>query len=294
MASFLSARQSGGVHVLRIEDLDTARTALGATQAMLADLRWLGIDWDEGPDIGGPFAPYVQSERFERYFMALKVLTAVGIAYPCSCSRRDVELASQAPHAAEPVYPGTCRDRDPHEVAAEARARGRGLSWRFSVAEAGVINFHDRLRGEIAQNVTADVGDFVIFRADGVPAYQLAVVVDDVAMNITEVVRGDDLLSSTARQVLLYRALHAAVPSYLHVPLVVGDDGVRLAKRHGSISIDALRERGVEPIRLQKALIASLSGEFDGDLKTARLDPARIPTAAIGLQSLRRWLPEIG
>jgi glutamyl-tRNA synthetase len=276
---------------MRVEDLDEARTQPGATAAMLDELRWLGLAWEEGPDIGGPFGPYVQSERRKLYEAALALLENEHKVYPCSCSRRDVELASQAPHGADPVYPGTCRGRDPNAVVDEARARNRGVSWRFAVAE-GIVAIDDRCAGEYAQDVAREVGDFIVYRADGVPAYQLAVVVDDIAMAIREVVRGDDLLASAPRQVLLYRAFGATAPAFAHVPLVVGDDGIRLAKRHGSISIAELRRRGVSANRIIAALLESL-GTHDG-IDRARFDPRAIPRGPVALAMLRRSLPEIG
>ncbi len=288
LASYLAAE---GDLVLRIEDLDEARTRPGATEALLDDLRWLGVTWREGPDVGGPCAPYVQSLRRKLYDAALDLLRSEGRVYPCACSRREIELASQAPHGAESVYPGTCRGRDRSAVIAEAHARGRGVAWRFAVPE-GVVTVHDRCAGVFVQDVARDVGDFVVSRADGVPAYQLAVVVDDIAMDIDEVVRADDLLASTPRQILLYAALGARVPGFLHVPLVVGDDGVRLAKRHGSISIAELRARGADPLRVVRGLLGSLgAGER---LDTSVLDPARIPRGPVALELLRRTIPEIG
>lgn len=290
LASYLAARGNGGRFILRIEDLDTARTVPGATAAILYDLRWLGLDWDEGPDVGGQTAPYLQSQRRALYDAALAQLRASGKVYPCACSRRDIEQAAQAPHGVEPVYPGFCRGRDPDEVIAEARKRGRGVAWRFAV-RSGVVQIWDAVFGSYTQDVQREVGDFVVYRADGVPAYQLAVVVDDIAMGITQVVRGDDLLASTPRQVLLYEAFGATPPRYLHVPLVVGDDGVRLAKRHGSISIAELRRKGVAPSRLLRALLESLG--IPGESRHPVLDPSAIPRAPLPLAALRRLLPEI-
>jgi glutamyl-tRNA synthetase len=289
IASELFARAAGGALVLRVEDLDAARVADGATPAMLGDLAWLGVDWDEGPDVGGPSGPYLQSERRALYEAALAQLQRQGCVYPCACSRREVELASQAPHGAEPIYPGACRDRASSEVIADARARGRDVAWRFAVP-AGTVRFEDRVAGPCAQDVRRDVGDFVVYRADGVPAYQLAVVVDDIAMGVTEVVRGDDLLASTARQLLIYAALGARPPRWAHVPLLVGDDGVRLAKRHGSISIADLRARGVQPSRVRDALVASLAAEDP----SRPFDPTRIARSPFTLGRLREALPEIG
>jgi glutamyl-tRNA synthetase len=243
LVAWLRARQAGGTLVLRMEDIDGPRLKPGAAEAALADLRWLGLDWDEGPDLGGPHAPYVQTERRDRYAEALAGLTARGVIYPCYCSRREVDEAASAPNGPDgPRYPGTCRTRD------GASAPGRPPAWRFA-ASSGAVRFRDRLAGDCVFDVAAETGDFVVGKGMGDPAYQLAVVVDDVAMGITEVVRGDDLLPSTARQLLLYRALglEDRVPAFFHLPLVVGPDGRRLAKRHGDTTIAAYRRAGVRP-----------------------------------------------
>lgn len=278
VASALAAWSVGGDWVLRVEDLDHARTAPGATAAMLDDLRWLGLTWDEGPDVGGAYGPYLQSERAGLYEDALRSLQSKGLAYPCACSRRDVELASSAPHGREPVYPGTCRGLDPEEVRAQARARGRGISWRFRVPDPVFIEVEDRVLGASTHHVAEETGDFVIYRSDGVAAYQLAVVVDDLAMRITEVVRGADLLDSTARQVLLYRAFDATPPRWAHLPLVLDGEGARLAKRSGAMGIAALRASGVSARDLRRWLLASLGIEGDALREAAkRFDVARLP-----------------
>lgn len=270
VASALSAWSAGGRWILRVEDLDAVRAAPGATAAMLDDLRWLGLDWDEGPDVGGPAGPYAQRERAPLYREALAWLGARGLVYPCACSRRDVELAAQAPHGADPVYPGTCRAQDPDAVVARARGLGRGVSWRLRTdPDAPPVVVRDRVGPPFTQRVHRDVGDFVVMRADGVAAYQLAVVVDDLAMGVTEVVRGDDLLASTPRQVLLYAALGGAVPTWAHVPLVLGGDGARLAKRSGSMGIAALRERGVTSAWLRGWLLESLGARDQGSMRAS-------------------------
>ncbi len=270
LAAALSVWSVGGRYLLRVEDLDAVRAAPGATAAMLADLRWLGLDWDEGPDVGGPSAPYAQRDRAALYDAALSLLRDRGLAYPCACSRRDVELAAQAPHGAEPVYPGTCRDQ-PHDAAiARARSLNRGVSWRLRTDPAApTLTIHDRVSPTFTQHLHRDVGDFVIARADGVASYQLAVVVDDITMGVTEVVRGDDLLASTPRQVLLYEALGATPPTWAHLPLVLGDDGARLAKRHGSMGIATLRERGVTAGWLRGWLLESLGARDQGTVRAA-------------------------
>jgi glutamyl-tRNA synthetase len=244
---------------MRVEDLDGPRVRPGLEGRILAELRWLGLDWDEGPDVGGPAGPYRQSERLPRYADALARLRDAGAAYPCFCSRAEIAAAAQAPHGPSdegPRYPGTCRGLSAAEVS--RRSRSRAPAWRFA-ARPGPIAFEDGVHGPQAVDVAATVGDFVVARADGVPSYQLAVVVDDAAMAVTEVVRGDDLLPSTARQLLLYEALDLPAPRFAHVPLVVGEDGERLAKRHGALSLGELCERGAAPDALA-GLLAELSG----------------------------------
>jgi glutamyl/glutaminyl-tRNA synthetase len=263
------ARAADGKLVLRIEDLDPNRCRREFADAIIKNLHWFGLDWNEGPDIGGPFAPYVQSQRRSRYLESWEKLRVVGFIYPCKCSRKDVAEASLAPHDEneEPIYPGTCRP--PHfPVAATVSAaeggsqatrlppqeRGRimpaataetpaGTHWRFRVPDGERIEFVDERVGKQSAVAGRDFGDFVVWRRDDVPAYQLAVVVEDAAMRISEVVRGEDLLVSTFRQLLLYRALNLTPPKFFHTPLVLDESGKRLAKRHGSLSLRALRER---------------------------------------------------
>ena len=228
LLGWLRARSEGGAFVIRMEDLDAPRVVPGAAQAMLDDLRWLGLDWDEGPDVGGPFGPYVQSERIDRYREAVEALSARGHTYPCTCSRKEIAEIASAPHGDEgPRYPGTCRERPSHPE--------REPAIRFRMPEPAPV-FDDVLSGPVA--LPGD--DFVILRKDGAFAYQLACVVDDAAMQITEVLRGEDLLASTPRQLALYRALELPEPRFFHVPLVLGPDGERLAKRHGAITLAEL------------------------------------------------------
>ena len=255
------ARTADGQLVLRIEDLDRDRCRKEFTEAIAEDLHWFGLRWDEGPDVGGPFAPYLQSERCGYYLEAWEKLHAGGFLYPCKCSRKDVAQASLAPHEEEPIYPGTCRPRKRAVgVAASAPSPPRspatavspiGTHWRFRVPDGEQIEFVDGRVGKQSAIAGRDFGDFIVWRRDSVPAYQLAVVVDDAAMQISEVVRGEDLLASTFRQLLLYRALRLQAPKFYHVPLVVDESGKRLAKRHNAFSLRALRQRGLSPEQLR-------------------------------------------
>jgi glutamyl-tRNA synthetase len=257
LLAWLSARSAGGRMILRIEDLDASRVVPGAEQKLLDDLAWLGLDWDEGPDAGGPFAPYRQSERAHLYDEATHRLLESGQAFLCACSRADVARAANAPHGEEgPRYPGTCRDRDPAAVEAMAAGQGRRPTIRFR-GGGRALAFADGLHGPVDPLGAAGLDDFVIRRADGCAAYQLAVVVDDAAMGVTEVVRGDDLLSSTPRQLALYRALDLTAPRFSHVPLVLAPGGERLAKRTRPQALADLRENGVAPEAIVGALAAS-------------------------------------
>lgn len=247
LLAWLSIRSRGGTLVMRMEDLDHPKVKPGTADQALDDLRWLGLDWDEGPDVGGPHAPYVQSERIEQYRRALSRLKDVGMVYPCTCSRSDVEAGQSAPHVGEDGlrYPGTCRDRyDSFDEASAALPEERIPAWRYCVTDEHVC-FVDGFHGHQDQHVHTTVGDFVVARHEDGAGYMLAVVVDDAAMGITEVLRGDDLLATTHRQILLYRALWLDCPQFIHVPLVVSPDGRRLAKRHGDTRIRSLRDQGV-------------------------------------------------
>ena len=252
------AAENRGALVLRNEDLDPQRCRPEFVAAMIEDLRWLGISWDEGPDCGGEFGPYSQSERREFYLAAWRKLREMGAIYPCTCSRRDVALAASAPNGLddEPVYPGKCRPvplASVPDADADADAAPRSLNWRFRVPDGEVVRFDDLHFGAQSAVSGKDFGDFIVWRRDDVPAYHLAVVVDDAAMRITEVVRGADLLRSTARQILLYRALGLEVPDYYHCDLVRDEGGVRLAKRNDSLSIRKLRELGWTAERVREA-----------------------------------------
>lgn len=293
LLAWLRARAAGGGFVLRVEDLDAPRTRPEAVEGNLAELRWLGLEWDEGPDVGGPHGPYRQSERGAYYAEALARLQAHGVLFPCYLSRKDLARAASAPHdlpapgplpdgppdgpphardaaptgpaepgggrsadaaarsaalAAAPVY-GERERRRSERVAGAKAAAGKTPSLRFAAAP-GIVTFVDALAGPQRFDVMQDVGHFVVRRGDGQWAYQLAVVVDDAAMGITEVVRGADLLRSTAAQLLLYRALGLAPPTFAHVPLLVDDHGERLAKRTGALTLHDLRAAGVPPERV--------------------------------------------
>jgi glutamyl/glutaminyl-tRNA synthetase len=235
------ATEARGTLILRNEDLDRARCKAEFVRAMIEDLKWFGLRWQEGPDCGGPAGPYNQSERTAIHRQAFERLRMTGLIYPCTCSRKDIQQALQAPHAGEeePIYPGTCRNRT---VAAGWRG-----SWRFRVPDGETISFRDGAQNRQAFMAGKDFGDFIVWRHDDLPSYQLAAVVDDGAMAITEVVRGADLLVSTARQLLLYRALGFPPPEFYHCELMTDEVGVRLAKRHDALSLRTLRANGVQP-----------------------------------------------
>ena len=244
------ARRQGGTLVLRIEDLDPDRCRPEFNDAIMHDLRWFGLVWDEGPDVGGPFVPYVQSARRPSYVEAWEKLRRGGSIYPCKCSRRDVATSAGAPHGEsdEPFYPGTCRPRE-REIARAANPAG--VNWRFRIPDTRRMHFIDGRLGEQSAIAGEHFGDFVVWRRDDVPSYQLAVVVDDAAMRISEVVRGADLLVSTFRQLLLYEALASPPPEFYHTELLRDSTGRRLAKRDAALSLRALRDSGVTPEELR-------------------------------------------
>lgn len=257
-----------GTLVFRNEDLDPHRSRPDYAAAMFEDLRWLGIRWQEGPDVGGPYGPYAQSQRRNFYLDAWRRLLEAGVIYPCGCSRKDLARIAQAPHESggveaaasrleadeTPMYAGTCR---PEAGARPARVDSpAGVNWRFRVTDGEPVEFDDGQFGPQRFVAGRDFSDFAVWRRDDVPAYQLAVVADDHAMRITEVVRGADLLLSTARQILIYRALGWDPPQWRHCPLVLDERGERLAKRHDALSLRALREQGRTP----EELVGDLSG----------------------------------
>ena len=259
LLAWLFARTKNGQFVLRIEDLDRPRVRAGATQQILDELHWLGLNWDEGPDCGGPYTPYIQSERTDIYTHYLERLQAKNRVYPCYCSRAEVVHAASAPQQGSeggPRYPGTCRNLT--EVQRQQyEASGRRPSLRFRVDDNRIVNFHDRVMGPITQHVQQVVGDFIVRRSDGIFSYQFAVVVDDALMHIHQVVRGNDLLTSTARQILLYEALGFPIPTFAHVPLLVDERGNRLSKRTQSMGLEPLREQGATPQQIVGQLAAS-------------------------------------
>jgi glutamyl/glutaminyl-tRNA synthetase len=249
------AREAAGTLIMRNEDLDPDRCRTEYVAAMFEDLHWLGIHWSEGPDCDGPFAPYSQSQRRKFYLQAWRQLRDGGFIYPCICSRKDLALAASAPNEAddEPIYPGKCRERtDARDFETPA-----GVNWRFRVPNGEAIEFQDLHLGPQRYVAGHDFGDFVVWRRDDVPAYQLAVVADADAMQITEVVRGEDLLKSTARQLLIYFALGLKSPQFYHCDLMRDESGVRLAKRHDALSIRRLRESGMSAKEVRERALGS-------------------------------------
>jgi glutamyl-tRNA synthetase len=245
------ARAAGGILLLRNDDLDRSRVRAEYIEGFLRDLKWFGFEWQEGPDLGGPHAPYDQSKRLDLYRREFEALRRAAVLYPCICSRQDVLRALQAPHQGEeePIYPGTCRGKQLADIPA-----GMRVSWRFRVPDSEQIRFKDGGFGPQTFVAGRDFGDFVVWRHDDFPSYQLACVADDHAMEITEVVRGADLLLSTARQLLLYRARGWQPPAFYHCPLMTDEAGVRLAKRHEALSLRQMRRRGARPEEIRAAI----------------------------------------
>lgn len=285
LLAWLAARRAGLRNVLRVEDLDVGAIPEGCLEGQYADLDWLGLRYDEGPRAGGPLGPYRQSERFDRYDSALRTLDEMALLYPCWCSRREVRDAARAPHASDegPVYPGTCRPADLRPLGGLdgiPRRRGRVPSLRFDVAGALArvgardVRFADRVAGPQRFDVAAHMGDFVVRRVDGVAAYQLACAWDDAEMRCTQVLRGTDLLPSTARQILLLRVLGLETPEYAHVGLVLAPDGRRLAKRDDDIALARFRlggEAGSGTVA-RLAALAGLPATGDLDALTEAFD----------------------
>ncbi len=267
LINWLFARHHGGVFVLRIEDTDQNRTTTAFEENLLSELKWLGIDWDEGPGEGGAHGPYHQTERLDTYRASLERLIAEGKVYPCYCTEEELEAerASLVARRLMPRYLGKCR-----QLAEAERGRlvaeGRSPVWRFHVEE-GPIEFEDLIRGPMAFQGEA-IGDFIIVRSNGIPAYNFAVVADDHAMEISHVIRGEDHLSNTAAQILLYQALGFAPPVFAHHGLVLGKDHTKLSKRHGATSVGAFRRRGILPEALLNYL-ALMGSSFEGGREVA-------------------------
>ncbi|MFM7140660.1 MAG: tRNA glutamyl-Q(34) synthetase GluQRS [Alphaproteobacteria bacterium] len=291
LVAWLAARSAGASFVLRVEDIDAPRVVPGCEAEQLDELRWLGLDWDEGPDAGGRSGPYRQSERIALYEAALDRLRAHGLTYLCDCSRAEIARVASAPHAGDegPRYPGTCR---PHAHA--ARDFRRPPAVRLAVPPGEVV-VRDRWQGEVRHDVARDVGDFVLRRGDGVFAYQLAVVVDDLAMGIEEVVRGADLLDSSPRQALLARLLGGQPPAFAHAPLVVGPDGERLAKRARGVPLRERRlsgETGPELVGRLARMLGLVAADEHGPIEPRDLVGRGNLAALAGVQRVR--LPGAG
>lgn len=255
LIAWLLARRNQGKIVFRMEDLDASRARADAALTALADLRSLGLDWDEGPDVGGPEAPYTQSERTAVYQAALQVLIEKNLVYPCTCTRSDIARAASAPHAEDmpAQYPGLCAHHHSSK-GLEYEQSGLGFAWRFRT-EGQSVQWFDHVRGPQTHQLDKIGGDFIVARSGMIFSYQLAVVVDDAAMGVTQVVRGHDLVESTPRQILIQSALNLPRPEYWHVGLVVGPDGKRLAKRDDSVKLSVLRGQGRD---ITQALLESL------------------------------------
>jgi len=261
--NYLYARRLGGVFVLRIEDTDVARSTDEASAAILSSLRWLGLAWDEGPEQGGRFGPYFQSERRERYHLHAATLREAGRAYPCYCTAEELETRreEQVRRGEPPRYDGRCRSLTAAERA-RRESEGRPAALRFHCPGTGEIAWEDVVRARVAfANEVLD--DFVLLRSDGHPTYNFACVVDDHEMEITHVIRGDDHISNTPRQILLYQAFGWNAPVFAHVPMILGADGSRLSKRHGATSVEAFRDLGILPEALVNFL-ALLGWSYDG------------------------------
>lgn len=243
MLSWLSVRSKQGKYLLRIEDLDAMRCPRSLADQIEEDLQWFGIDWDDGGSAGGE--QWYQSSRTEIYDKYFEVLKDKGLLYPCFCSRAELHTA-QAPHRSDGtyIYAGTCRNLTPEQIA--EKSKRRPPAWRVRVPDR-VVSFTDGCQGVYTENLAQDCGDFIIRRSDGVYGYQLAVVVDDGEMGVTEVVRGSDLLNSTPRQMYLYEQLGFSIPQFYHMPLLTAPDGRRLSKRDGDLDLGVLRERFGRP-----------------------------------------------
>jgi glutamyl-tRNA synthetase len=295
--NYLYARAQGGVFVLRIEDTDAERSTDASVDAILNGMRWLGLAWDEGPGVGGPHGPYLQSQRRALYEKAAADLRARDSAYPCFCTAEELEQrrAAQAERGEAPRYDGQCRHLSAQERA-DREAAGTPFALRFALPGAGEIAWDDVVRGRIVfQNEVLD--DFVLVRSDGLPTYNFACVVDDLDMRITHVLRGDDHISNTPRQLLIYAALGSEPPVFAHASMILGPDGKRLSKRHGATSVEAFGDLGILPEGMVNFL-ALLGWAYDGKQELFSLselerifDIARIvPSPAVFNTEKLEWM----
>lgn len=271
--NWLYARNLGGTFILRLEDTDAVRSTEESVRSVLEDMRWLGLNWDEGPEVGGPFGPYRQTERYGTYREVLGRLLAQNKAYPCYCSSEELEAGREEAKAAQRtfIYPGTCRFLTADQRAAK-EAEGKKPSYRLKL-QPHTVSFRDLVRGPVAIH-TNQFGDWILVRPDGSPTYNFAVVVDDALMQVTHVVRGEDHLSNTPKQIVLYEALDLALPEFAHLSMILGADGSKLSKRHGDVSVDAFRAKGFLPGALVNGL--ALLGWSDASGEEV-LDPVELP-----------------
>ncbi|GFE79739.1 glutamate--tRNA ligase 2 [Steroidobacter agaridevorans] len=299
LLSYLAARKAGGRFILRVEDTDEARSSEDFMMALFADLKWLGLDWDEGPDIGGPHASYRQQERRAIYDEYLSRLDAAGLTYPCFCTPAELSISRKRQLAAgqPPRYAGTCRNLTTEERA-ERLVRGLPAALRFRVPDGQVVSFVDVVHGEQRFN-TNDIGDFIIRRTDGSTAFFFSNAVDDALMGVTLVLRGDDHMTNTPRQILILQALNLRIPQYAHVALLLGMDGAPLSKRHGDTSLRDLREHGYLPGALRNHLVrlghsCVTDGWLDDAALIADFDLNRLGRAAAKFDEaqLRHWQKE--
>jgi glutamyl-tRNA synthetase len=279
------ARRTGGAFVLRIDDTDPGRSTTENTAQILRSLEWLGLDWNEGPEVGGPFGPYFQTQRAANYSAALEHMKANGSSYPCFCSTEELEAKRASARAGEGVggYDRTCRRLDPDTVAARLAA-GEPHVWRLAVPEdRGDIVVIDAVRGETVFPASA-MDDYVLMRGGATPTYNFATVIDDADMEITHVIRGDDHLSNTPRQILVYEALGHPVPVFAHLSMIWGADGKKLSKRHGATSVETFRDEGYLPEALLNYL-ALLGWSLDGE---TTIIPSEVLTANFSLERISK------
>jgi glutamyl-tRNA synthetase len=299
LLNYLAARKAGGRFILRIEDTDEARSSEDFTTALFDDLHWLGLEWDEGPDVGGPHASYRQQQRRTIYEEWLSRLDAAGLTYPCFCTPTELNISRKRQLAAgqPPRYEGTCRNLT-QEERAERVARGMPSALRFRVPQGQIVSFDDVVHGEQRFN-TDDIGDFIIRRTDGSTAFFFSNAVDDALMGVTLVLRGDDHMTNTPRQILLLQALNLPIPRYAHVALLLGMDGAPLSKRHGDTSLRELRDRGYLPGAVRNHLVrlghtCTSDGWLDEAALIADFDLTRLGRAAAKFDDaqLRHWQKE--